>query len=297
MKDFHGTLADLEDSCQRKVSEVLSSPAKKSDCWTSEGLSLYTPNAVKENPERVSFLSRSYNSLVTYLIILHCTEQTNAWWFVRSEIVDFIRDIPEFFWFEVLLDHELFFEYLRLQYYHSARWLFGTILSKNNIVKVLRSIKFNFRRQIRPRRTIRRRGYNDKGSRPSADSLARRQEEQRDIVLQELQNRKESLEQSHAQDLILFSNFLRGVGLLSKDQLCKFYLRKRGKKYDERTGTVTYSKDQFEQEKLGGYEEEGRKPAEEHRSTGSQDFQSGEDAELRELMSQYTQLREQMKYL
>lgn len=193
----------------------------------SEMLSRIVPNGNDSSVDRVDFLSRKFKDILGYLIIYHCADDEILKTYLFLDLEQFLRRNSQFYWTVALLkSKEYFARWLLDQQIISQRAFFGNICCIDHLRQCWNSIKFRFEKRIRPKRTIRHRGYRDKGTLPALDSKVRREEEQKDCILLEEQIRAEELYVQQTEEIRLLEDYLSGGGTLEETLQVKFRILK-----------------------------------------------------------------------
>jgi hypothetical protein len=112
-----------------------------------------------------------------------------------------------------------------------------------------KQIVFCFESQISPARTVRRRGYKDKGTRRDASSVARSRLLSESDYLAAEHKLIEEKRQSRQDNRILLKNYLEGVGSLDDAQLCYFRLKKGETEYGRKESTYPGRESLLERER------------------------------------------------
>lgn len=221
---------NLEDQIGRKVdqfqlllAEEKLRPQKPSPCFTrhSDKLKVVTG---------VTYLSKKYKDLLGYLILIHFFDfDEKHRCYCVLDLEEQLKENGQFYFLSALVESKTFLiKFLLEQECITTNVLFGSILSYQNLKSLADSIILRFEEQFRrPKRTIRRRGYKDKGSLPNESTTARRQEEQKDFTLKELQLLIEEKQDIRNYKTTLFREWLDGCRTLTEEELVEFRILKQ----------------------------------------------------------------------
>lgn len=156
--------------------------------------------------DRIKFGKLTEDDLIFWIILCWYVEHP-ATFEMRIELEKIIEQRTESLWILSLLysKSNLLLWLLESDHFHS-REFFGNVLNPKESIRRIKSLKFVFLSKKRPKRTIRHRGYRDKGTLPSLENNIRKSEQRKDVWLQEEQDRIEA----HRQELLDVTDFLRG---------------------------------------------------------------------------------------
>lgn len=214
-------------NCYQKIEHFIVSNKVEQKCCL--GTTLHS----ERNPDGVRFLGKKWRTVMGIILILHYTRENIFSYIIRAEFEVWLENEPNWYWCLALLaNKENFLTYLIKQQQMSEKQFFSSICCKDQIVSSLHSIQFLFERFRTPQRTVRRRGYRDKGTLPPLDERIRRK-----ILLEapELTLDQSDLEErknERKSEVLLLSRYLSEGQELSDELRSKFRLERRCK--DER---------------------------------------------------------------
>lgn len=201
----------------------------------AEVLSRIVPNEQVVLPERIKFSGRKYQELLGYLIILHYVDDELLRWYIRIDLEHFLLKNFQFYWLSVLTeDREFLLKWLLNQRTITSRTFFGNICCKKNLIRCWNLIKIRFSTRIRPKRTLRHRGYRDKGTLPALDVQILRKELDKDVYLREEQQKIEETRLLQENNIRLFRSYLEQDGSLEERLLQEFRIIPKEETEDER---------------------------------------------------------------
>lgn len=201
----------------------------------AEVLSRIVPNEQVVLPERIKFSGRKYQELLGYLIILHYVDDELLQWYIRIDLELFLIKNFQFYWMSVLTEERVFFlKWLLNQRTITSRTFFGNICCKKNLIRCWNLIKIRFSTRIRPKRTLRHRGYRDKGTLPALDVQILRKELDKDVYLREEQQKIEETRLLQENNIRLFRSYLEQDGSLEERLLQEFRIIPKEETEDER---------------------------------------------------------------
>lgn len=162
---------------------------------------IWLRSAVADNPQSAmellqqeNFLNEikisnfDFQSIVFYVIFCHYHPVEEYRYLMKLELINRLKKNPEFFWLESVLSYKSqFLEWLISTDLLSYRSFKGMIKNEEKVHELQTSISFCFRTSVSPKRVQRHRGYRDKGTLPDYDSTVRKNEEQKDWSLRDLQ--------------------------------------------------------------------------------------------------------------
>jgi hypothetical protein len=179
-------------------------------------------------PVGEKFLSRKYKDLIGYLVLIHYLPvDEKHFYYLLLDFQEHCEKLSEFHWFSLFIEKELFLQWLIKQQTLSSNAFFGSIVNVDNLRHLMGQIVVRFEETFqRPKRTIRRRGYKDKGSLPNESLKARREEAQNDCWLTEEQLQIEEKRKHRHLEESLLKEFLNEGRTLDDTLLMKFRILK-----------------------------------------------------------------------
>lgn len=184
--------------------------------------------ATEKLPVGVQLLSRKFKRLLGYLVLIHYYPmEPGVYCFVLLDFQEFVEEI-ESFWLSVLMDKSLFLKWLEIQKTITTQQFFSGIVNERNLNSLKDEIVFRFEEKLNhPRRTIRRKGYRDKGSRARDDFRALKTELGNDFFLKEYQLELEEKRKTRSDKLLLLKDYLTEGRVLTDELLVEFRILPR----------------------------------------------------------------------
>lgn len=183
--------ADSPTSLDEKIRKVFQDffRSKTRNENVSQKFCLDSDLAPEQLPIGVKFLSRKFKLMLGYLLLLHYYPLKES---VRCYLIIDLEDLfeeVESFWLSVLMDKELFLQWLLVQETITPQVFFSGICNKSQIAILLNQVVLRFEQNLNTpvRRTVWRKGYRDKGTLPDYSHSVRQQEIRKDYYLSALQ--------------------------------------------------------------------------------------------------------------
>jgi len=208
---------------------------------------------LRELPVGVSFQSRKYKKLISYLIVFYYypIEET-VYCYMYLDLLDLLNK-TESYWLTVLLENkELFLKYLEKQETMTEQQFFSGICNTKNILETLAQVQLRFEEKLhKPKRLVRRKGYRDKGSLGTVSSSVLKKEIKNDFYLTLAQFRKEEREILRSENCSLLRDYLLEGRVLTDESLVEFKLKKGNKNETNRdTAVEDYCKQRANEENI-----------------------------------------------
>lgn len=150
--------------------------------------SLDTTLPSDELPVKVSFFERKYKMMIGYLLILHYYPvEVSVRCYLLLDLQEHMETTNSF-WLSVLSDKQLFLKWLEEQETITRNEFFSSICNDRVLDYLFTQIVLRFEEKLRkPKRSVWRKGYRDKGTLPDISEVARRKALAEDWYYQQLQ--------------------------------------------------------------------------------------------------------------
>lgn len=237
MRDFHGTSSVLDSSLSQfftkqnlneilfpKEAEVLSRITpnvrwiKVTEMKFDKNLGRSIPTKVDkeyyhpgDTLDHISFGTLKEEDLIFWCCYCWYGTSSVLKSYIRLELQEVIEKRPESFWIlNLLYSKSNLLNWLLISDLYHSREFFGNVLNPKESIQRCKSLKFIFESKKDPKRTIRHRGYRDKGTLPSLESRIRKEELRKDVWNTEEQNNIEAERKKLSDTLAFIEGFLSG---------------------------------------------------------------------------------------
>lgn len=207
---------------------------RESSTETGQTCCLDKPLPPNPDLDYIQFRGRKWIEILGYLIILHYCEDEVLYQYLRLDLQEFLEKNSQFYWTSVLVKSKfLFLRYLLDQEQISEKQFFSTICCQKNLEHCRSLIIYRFQKRVKPKRTIRRRGYRDKGTLPHPDERIRREILRNSEYLRSLQLEIEETRLLRQKESSLLEQHLSEGRTISDELKLKFRLKRKEKENGE----------------------------------------------------------------
>lgn len=194
MKNSRLSLVDIDLMIVEKLSDQWIFFDSRREIWLRDTAVVYPLLEARNFSNSLSIQNLDFSSLIFYIIYAHYNPVSELRSLMKLELLEKLERDPEHFWLRSVVFYKTtFLSFLQDSNLISYRSLIGLLGDHKKIRNLQTNIKFNFETNKEPRKSQRRRGYNDKGTLPNSSLRARRLQLQEDFNSQQEQIELEEL--------------------------------------------------------------------------------------------------------